>query len=102
MYNDLQYKIIMMDIEPWNKRGKYITYEPGRRVYMDDVKYEDLNVNVICDKSIKTVPPTQFYLLYWIILIILIYVVVKLWKMNFMTEIKRTRTRARVRTRTRN
>jgi len=95
MYNDIHYKIGMMDIEPWNKRYHYITYEPGRRVYIDDVKHEDLNVNVMCDKNIKTTQPNRFYLyvylLYWIISIVLIYVVVKQWK---GTNLKR-RTRSR-------
>jgi len=100
MYNDMNYKIGMMDIEPWKKRDHYITYEPGRRVYMENVNYDDLNINVLCDKEIKTVPTNRFYLyiyiLYWIVSIILIYVVVKLWKgMN----IKKTKTKPRTRTR---
>ncbi len=100
MYNDMNYKIGMMDIEPWKKRDHYITYEPGRRVYMENVNYDDLNINVLCDKEIKTVPTNRFYLyiyiLYWIVSIILIYVVVKLWKgMN----VKKTKTKPRTRTR---
>lgn len=50
-----------MDLELWKKRGSYITYEPGGRVYMDETKYKDLNVNVVCDRNIRMVQPSPFY-----------------------------------------
>jgi hypothetical protein len=95
MYNDLHYKVGMMDIEPWNKQGNYITYEPGRRVYMEDLKHEEINVNVMCDNNIQTIQPNRFYfyfyILYWIVSILVIYVIVKLW--NGKKPTKRVRPR---------
>lgn len=77
MYNDMHYKIGMMDLEPWNKSGNYVTYEPSRRVYMDETQYEDLNVNVMCDRNIYTAQPSSFYfyvyIVYWIVSFVAIY-----------------------------
>ncbi len=95
VYNHLQYKISMMDINPFMKKDKYITYEPGRRVFMEDTVYEELNVNVMCDQNIKTVQPSSFYfyiyLLYWIVSIFIIYIVVKWIGMNFKSKKRKTK-----------
>ena len=98
MYNDAHYKIGMMDIEPWNKTDKYITYEPGRRVLMKDIidndEKEELNVNIICDPYIKVIPHSYFYLcfylLYWIISAAFLYVIFSSYRKNFyIKKIKR-------------
>jgi hypothetical protein len=93
VYNDLQYKVTMMDLAPYDKRDKYITYEPGRRVYMDETTYEELNVNVVCDRNIETAQPSSFYLyvyiLYWIVSFILIYLIVKWFKGTKVNKSKR-------------
>ncbi len=81
MFNGVLYKIGMMDLAPWDKTNKYITYEASRRAYMDETEYEDLNVNIICDRAVHTEQPSSFYfyvyVLYWIITCILIYYVVR-------------------------
>jgi hypothetical protein len=83
MYNDVHYKMGMMDLEPWNKKDYYITYETTRRVYMDELKKDELNINVICDRNAKTIQPSRFYLycyiVYWIVSFIVLYLLVKLW-----------------------
>jgi hypothetical protein len=77
MFNGLVYKITMMDLAPWDKSGKYVTYEAARRAYLDETDYEDLNVNILCDRSVHTEQPCSFYLyaylLYWIVSCVLIY-----------------------------
>jgi hypothetical protein len=82
VYNDLQYKVVLMDLDPWTKSNKYITYEPGKRKnYEELTNNEDLNINVLCDKNNITENPSNFYLyiylLYYIISGIIIYYIVK-------------------------
>ena len=85
MYNDLHYKISLMDIAPWEKINSYVSYEPGRRVNIEDTtnKLEDLNVNILCDKNVHSMSYSNFYLyfyiLYWIISLIILYVIKKMW-----------------------
>ena len=87
MYNDLQYKVSLMDIAPWDKKDKYVSYEPGRRVSISDLlnqnAFEELNVNILCDESVKSVSYSNFYLyfyiVYWIASIALIYLIKKWW-----------------------
>jgi hypothetical protein len=79
MYNDLHYKIGMIDIPPYEKNGKYVSYEPGRRMSFSDVSNtEDINVNIICDKAIPITDCSNYYLylylLYWIITLVLVYI----------------------------
>jgi ectoine hydroxylase-related dioxygenase (phytanoyl-CoA dioxygenase family) len=82
VYNDLQYKVALMDLDPWTKANKYITYEPGKRKnYNELTNNEDLNINVLCDKNSITENPSNFYfyiyLLYYIVSGIIIYYIVK-------------------------
>lgn len=85
MYNHMQYKIVYMDLPPWEKKNKYISYEPGKRVIIEDLAnnnhIEDLNVNILCDKNIYSRPYSNFYLyiyiLYWIVTILIIYAIKK-------------------------
>jgi hypothetical protein len=64
VYNDLQYKVALMDLDPWTKSNKYITYEPGKRKnYEELTNNEDLNINVLCDKNNITVTFVTFILL---------------------------------------
>lgn len=82
VYNDLQYKVALMDLDPWTKTNKYITYEPGKRKnYNELTNNEDLNINVLCDKNSITENPSNFYfyiyILYYIVSGIIIYYIVK-------------------------
>lgn len=85
VYNDLQYKIALNDLAPWDKNNKFITYEPGKRMTYESITGKDpINTNIICENS-KTTEPSNFYLflylLYWIVSLILIYYVGK-WLKN--------------------
>jgi hypothetical protein len=83
MYNDLHYKMVYMDIAPWDKTDKYVSYEPGRRVVMEDLvnnnQFEDLNVNILCDKNVYSRSYSNFYLyiyiLYWIVSLAALYAI---------------------------
>ena len=82
MYNDLHYKLGLLDISPWEKTNRYITYEPGKRVFYENMSGdEELNVNIVCDKSIDTREHGKLYLylciLYWIVTTIVLYVMYK-------------------------
>jgi hypothetical protein len=39
-----------MDLDPWTKANKYISYEAGKRkLYEELTNNEELNLNIICD-----------------------------------------------------
>ena len=80
MYNDLHYKMGLIDISPSDKKGRYVSYEPGRRVSFDDlVKEEDINVNIICDPTTPITDCSNYYLyfytLYWIVSLVILYLI---------------------------
>ena len=81
VYNDLQYKIALSDLAPWDKTNKLITYEPTKRINFESVKEkEPVNINIICE-NVNTRGTSNFYLffyiIYWIVSFILIYYVGK-------------------------
>ena len=60
--NDLQYKLNMQDIPDSEKKGRFISYEPEKRKQVDELsEYDDLNINVICDKNLITIPSSNHY-----------------------------------------
>lgn len=67
-YNNLKYKLFGMDLPPWQKKGRYITYEPGGRVHYYDGLVDKININVVF-KDTQIVKYSHFYL--WIMLFIL-------------------------------
>lgn len=66
-YNNLKYKLFGMDLPPWQKKGRYITYEPGGRVYYTEGLVDKININVVF-KDTEIVKYSRFYL--WIMLFI--------------------------------
>jgi hypothetical protein len=83
MYNNLQYKIVLLDIAPWEKKNNYITYESGRRSNMEDLdknnKYEDLNVNILCNQNVKSVYCGNYYMyvfLLYVFVIIIFFIII--------------------------
>lgn len=81
VYNDLQYKIALIDLPPWDKKNKLITYEPGKRMIYEEITGNDpINTNIICEKS-NTIGPSYFYLfcylIYWIVSLYVIYYIGK-------------------------
>ena len=76
MYNDLHYKFALIDIAPYDKVNKYISYEPGRRRLMEELyEKEELNVNIICDNRANYVSCSNYYLFFYLICFILILIV---------------------------
>ena len=70
----------LIDISPSDKKGRYVSYEPGRRVSFDDlVKEEDINVNIICDPTTPITDCSNYYLyfytLYWIVSLVILYLI---------------------------
>ena len=83
MYNDLQYKLALIDIPQYKKINNYISYEPGRRRLIDELnEKEELNVNIICDNSANYISYSNYYLyhflFYFILILVVIYVIKKL------------------------
>jgi len=66
-YNNLKYKLFGMDLPPWQKKGRYITYEPGGRVHYYDGLVDQININVVF-KDTEIVKYSHFYL--WIMIFI--------------------------------
>lgn len=88
MYNDLQYKIALIDIAPYDKVNKYISYEPGRRRLIEELDdTEELNVNIICDSRANYVSSSNYYLYFYLICFILIltvfYIIKKIKYSNY-------------------
>lgn len=77
VYNNLQYKIAFIDLPPWDKKNKLITYEPGKRMIYEEITGNDtININIICENSNTTGPSyfyLFFYLIYWIVSLYVIY-----------------------------
>jgi hypothetical protein len=78
MYNDVHYKMALIDISPSDKKDHYISYEPGKRIHVEDCPHKhDLNVNVVCDKTATVIPNGCYYLgcyiIYWIVSLFALY-----------------------------
>ena len=84
VYNDLQYKLSLMDIAPWDKNNRYISYEPAKRLHMKDInKLEDQNINIICDESVKSIGYSNYYvyiaLAYLLLTVVIVFIIYILW-----------------------
>ncbi len=79
MYNDLTYKLSFMDISPQEKKDKYFTYEPSKRIVFDNLtENEDLNINIICDTTVNSVSYSNYYLywfIFYLVLLIILYII---------------------------
>lgn len=86
--HDYQYRSILIDIPQCEKKGRIISYEPGKRsVYKDYCKasergvssafIDDENINVICDdiaeKNSRPISNFKVYLLMLIIVLVIAY-----------------------------
>jgi hypothetical protein len=74
VHNDMQYKIALSDLSPAEKKGKYISYEPGKRKSLHELTdAEENNVNIVCDKNLKTVNSSNYYLqMFFLFLLVLV------------------------------
>jgi hypothetical protein len=68
-----------MDISDQEKKDKYYTYEPSKRIIFDDlIENEDLNINIICDTSVTSVSYSNYYLywfIFYLVLLIILYII---------------------------
>ena len=77
--NDLQYKVLGMDLEPWNKRGKYVSYEAGKRIMFEDLPEDgvgEINVNIICDTKVFSRAESNFYLYIYLAVAAIVFLTV--------------------------
>jgi hypothetical protein len=83
VYNDLQYKIVLNDISPDDKKNRLVTYEPSKRMNYSEIHEEDdININIICEDT-PTIEPSNYYLyllLSFIVFIIIIYLLFSFYK----------------------
>ena len=77
MYYNVQYKVVGMDLPPWKKRGRCVTYEPGGRINYVEGLVDDININIVYNQS-EIVKYSHFYL--WIILFILFFILFLMFK----------------------
>ena len=78
-YNNIQYKLVGLDITPSQKNGMLVTYEPGKRVSIEKCKERhDTNVNVICDHMLDRCEPGTAYLYIHIISLLLVVIAIYL------------------------
>jgi hypothetical protein len=73
-YNDIKYVVFLMDLPPWQKSGKYVSYEPGGRVMYKDGLVDKINVNVIFVES-NIVKYSHFYL--YVLIALLVCFIIK-------------------------
>ena len=62
VYYDLQYKLAMSDVAPFESSGKILSYEPSRAMPFADAKKEATNINIICDPDVCNMSGGRFYL----------------------------------------
>lgn len=74
-YYDLKYKLYPLDLSPLEKRGNFISYEPGESKKYDELNNEYVmptNINIICYDWITTKNPGHFYKGVYLILLLFI------------------------------
>ena len=60
--NNIQYKLALTDVPDSEKKGRYISYEPGKRVLIEHcTSQEPWNLNVQVDPEAKTLDPSSYY-----------------------------------------
>jgi hypothetical protein len=72
-YYDLKYVVALMDLPPWEKRGKYINYESSGRVYYTPGLKDDLNITVVFEKT--PIVKCHFYLYLLLFLVFFMFLV---------------------------
>jgi len=73
-YYDVKYIVSLMDLPPWQKSGKYISYEPGGRVMYSDGLVDKININVIfVESAIVKYSHFYFYIFIFLVFCCLLY-----------------------------
>lgn len=84
-FNNLKYKVVGMDLPPWQKKGRYLSYEPGGRIDYKEGLIDDNNINVIFNQS-DVVKYSNFYA--WIIFVSFIIIGFIIYKFKFNKNLK--------------
>jgi len=70
---DLQYRLSLKDVSTNYKKGKYISYEPVKSMDLKDTNgNNEWNINIICDEAYNSIPPSNYYLNFFVFFICLI------------------------------
>ena len=93
MVNDVHQIIGMVDIPPWDKKSKYVTYEAGPRIEIEHIVKDNyiapINKNIIVDRNIYTTTSGFYFYLFLIVLICIIILCIVLYKFNIKSKVKR-------------
>ena len=71
VYFDIQYKILMKDLPPSQKKGSFLSYQPSGSLYYKQDLVDNININIICDKNVNIVKYSRYYLFLFIFLLLL-------------------------------
>lgn len=87
MYNDFHYKLFLIDIPAYEKVDKYVSYEPGKHIFIKEVNdKEEINVNIVCDDKVNYIYDNKYYLyyflFYFILFLIIFYIAKSIWYGN--------------------
>jgi hypothetical protein len=61
VYFNIQYKIVLMDLPPSQKKNTFISYQPSDSVYYKKDLVDDININIICNKNVNIVNYSRYY-----------------------------------------
>jgi len=61
-YYDIQYKLLMTDVTPFQKSGRILSYEPSKAMNFEDAGEALTNINIICDPDVCNLDSGRFYM----------------------------------------
>jgi len=79
-YNDLLYKITLIDLSPSDKKDRYVSYEAGSSMRFIDLSGNyNLNVNIVTDTNVIYLPTGTYYLhiFYFILAVIVMFFIIR-------------------------
>ena len=71
VYFDLQYKFLMKDLPPSQKKDSFLSYQPSGNLYYKPGLTDSVNINIICDKNVKIVDYSRYYFFLFLFLLLL-------------------------------
>jgi hypothetical protein len=70
VYNDLHYKVPLLDLPPSEKKDRLISYESWIRLSYDRISGNDpININVICMDTLVAQPSNYYFVLFLIVVL---------------------------------
>jgi hypothetical protein len=71
VYLDIQYKIVLMDLPPSQKKNTFISYQPSDSVFYKKDLVDDININIICNKNVSIVNYSRYYFFVLVLVLLL-------------------------------